>query len=325
MNLGKVSETILKRSILKQIRTKRSEVIKGAEASLDCAVISNDHTGFMLVSCDPLTIDINDKEYYSIVKSINNIAAAGGQTIGVMLSILVLCEFEETDIKLIMKKSEEVCAKYNIQIMGGHTEVTNAVTRPVINVTAVGSSVEELSQKAYVGQDIVITGEVGIEGTAIIAERYREELIKRFSTTYIDKAIEFKHEVPILSEAAVAVKHGVTAMHDISFGGIFGALWDLGESNRLGISVDIKKIPIRQETIEICEYFDMNPYQMLSGGSLIIASNDGNGLVKALKEQGLSAKVVGKVIEGHDKVIINQDETRFLEPPKGDEIYRIFE
>jgi hydrogenase expression/formation protein HypE len=119
------------------------------------------------------------------------------------------------------------------------------------------------------------------------------------------------------------VKSGVSAMHDVTEGGIFGALWEMAEASGVGLEIDLKKIPIRQETVEICEFFGLNPYQLISSGSMLMATEDGNRLVSDLEKSGIHAVVVGKATEGNDRVLLNGEERRFLEPPKTDEIYQV--
>ena len=106
-------------------------------------------------------------------------------------------------------------------------------------------------------------------------------------------------------------------------GGIFGALWEMAEASGVGLSIDLKSIPVRQETIEICEFFGINPYQLISSGCMLMAADDGNALVRELKKEGIPATVIGKALDGKDRVLENGDERRFLEPPKTDELYRV--
>ena len=127
----------------------------------------------------------------------------------------------------------------------------------------------------------------------------------------------------VLPEAASAVKSGVSAMHDVTEGGIFGALWEMAEASGVGLEIDLKKIPVKQETIEVCEFFGINPYELISSGSMLMAAPDGNTLVRELEKQGIHAVVVGKAVAGNDRVLMNDDETRFLEPPKTDELYKV--
>ncbi len=112
-------------------------------------------------------------------------------------------------------------------------------------------------------------------------------------------------------------------MHDVTEGGIFGALWEIGAASNVGLEIDLKAIPIKQETVEICEFFDINPYQLISSGSMLMIAADGKELVEALAKEGVCATVIGKVIAGNDRVIVRDDERRFLEPPKTDELYKV--
>ena len=112
-------------------------------------------------------------------------------------------------------------------------------------------------------------------------------------------------------------------MHDVSEGGIYGALWELGECYRVGLEIDLKKIPIRQETVEVCEFFHLNPYKLLSTGSVLIVSKDGDFIVSEIGKAGGTASVIGKVTGGNDRVLFCEEEKRFLEMTQTDELYQM--
>lgn len=111
-------------------------------------------------------------------------------------------------------------------------------------------------------------------------------------------------------------------MHDASEGGIFGALWEIGAASKAGMEVDLQKIMLKQETVEICEFFDINPYMLISGGCMLMVTDHGNMLADRLNEAGIPASVIGRIKEGNDKIILNGEERRFLEPPRADELYK---
>lgn len=112
-------------------------------------------------------------------------------------------------------------------------------------------------------------------------------------------------------------------MHDVTEGGVFGALWEMAEASGVGLDIDLKKIPIRQETIEICEVYDINPYLLISSGAMLIGTDHGSRLVEELTRAGIHASVIGYAVEGRDRIVRNGDEKRFLEPPKTDELYKV--
>ena len=314
MKIGKVPENVLKRSVMKQLHYKRDEVILGPGIGEDCAALALAEDEILVMSTDPITGTAND------------LASAGAEPIGVMLTILLPDGTREIALKRIMEQMECACREAKMQILGGHTEVTAVVNQPVVNVAGVakakkGSLISTAGARA--GMDIVVSKWVGIEGTMIFAKEKEAELKEHFPADFVDTAIGFDRYLSVVPEAAVATQSSVAAMHDVTEGGLFGALWEMAEASGVGLEIDLKKIPIRQETVEICEYFDVNPYGLISSGMMLMASADGNALVLALQESGIPATVIGKATEGNDRVIIRDEERRFLEPPKTDELYKV--
>lgn len=328
MKIGKVPENVLKRSIFKQIHTKRPEVVLGAGVGEDCAAIKLAEDETLVMSTDPITGTAQDIGTLAIQITVNDLASAGAEPVGVLLTVLLPEEIEESDLKKMMAQVEEACAKAKVQVMGGHTEVTAVVNQPVISVCGVGKVKDGKlvsTAGAKPGMDILVTKWIGIEGTSIIAKEKETELLTRFSAPFIEKAKDLDSYISVLSEAAVATGSGVSAMHDVTEGGIFGALWEMAEASGVGLEIDLKKIPIRQETVEICEFFGLNPYQLISSGSMLMAATDGNMLVRELDKAGIPAMIIGKATEGNDRVLLNEDERRFLEPPKTDELYKVMQ
>ena len=326
MKIGKVSGSVLKRSVFRQLKTKRAEVISGAGLGEGCAILAS-FDGETLFSTSPVTVSGKDMALYGIHSAVNNIAVCGGKPVAVLLTVLLPPECEESELKALMIQAEKVCADLQIQIAGGHTEVTDAVNRIVLTVTAIGqrACAEENMPAGSVcaGAELVVTKWVGLEGTSIAAKKTEEQLLGRFPAYLVDEAKAFDRYLSIIPEAAVAVKSGVWAMTDVSQGGIFGALWKLAEISGVGLEIELKKLPIRQETVEVCNFLDLNPYELASGGSLLIAAENGNDLVRELERAGIPAAVVGKTTAGNDRVILNGEEKRFLEPAKTDEIHRL--
>ena len=318
---GKIPENVLKRSILKKIKLKRSEVSNGAAVGADCACLRFKDGANVLLSSNPVIGDARQ-----IYRAVNNIAASGGKPVGIELTVLVPPAFSEDDLQNMTDEVTKITDSLNVQIIGGHTEVTDAVNMPVLNVTAVGSADAYIAPGgAHPGDDIVLTKWIGLEGTYRLAEAREEELLKRFPHKYIYDAKNFDRFLSIIPEAAIAVKSGVTAMHDVTRGGIFAALWELGACAGVGLTVNLKEIPIKQETVEICNFYDINPYELASTGALLCTTADGNGLTADLKAAGIEACIIGKITDSNDRVVINDEIKRFLEPPKTDEILKILQ
>lgn len=326
MKIGKVPENVLKRSVFKQLHTKRPEVVLGAGVGEDCAAVKLAADETLVLSTDPITGTAKDIGTLAIQITVNDLASAGAEPVGVLLTILLPEKIREIKLREMMEQIETACAKVGVQVMGGHTEVTAVVNQPVITVCGVGKVKDGKmvsTAGARAGMDILVTKWIGIEGTAILAKEHEEKLLGRFSAPFVQKAKELDAYLSVLPEAKIAVQHGVCAMHDVTEGGIFGALWEMAEASGIGLEIDIKKIPIRQETVEICEFFGINPYQLISSGCMLMAAEDGNLLVRELEKAGIPAAVIGKATAGNDRVLLNGEEQRFLEPPKPDELYHI--
>lgn len=321
MRPGKFSESVLKRSVLKQIKSKRAEVIRGAEVGEDCAFFSFDRKEGTLITTAPVIVDEFDNIAPQLTAIINNIAAAGGEPVGVIVSSILPDKILESVVQRLSGEVERACHDLNLQIAGGNTVISKAVNKPVLNITVIGKKDSDKHKNFHeykAGQDILLTKYVGLAGTAILAKKEQKKLEERLPGYIVENGILLEKEISVLSESRIAMEIGASGMHDVSRGGIFSALWELAEKGNVGIEVDLKKIPIRQETIEICEVLGVNPYELYGAGSLIIVSDKGNQLLHELEKQQIPATIIGKITEENGKVILNGEEVRYLDRPKND-------
>ena len=341
MKSGKVPVNVLKRSVLRQLKNKRSEIANSAGLGGDCAIFETFPGGQLVTCVQEGVVELcceNDlaeaeREDPSVMpmrrifqKCANNLAAAGAEPVAAELVIFLPESVEEPELKALMAEAEGTAADLNIQIIGGQTRVSSAVRQPISTVTGYGIRRAEAAQtgarKKLAGQDIIITKWIGLEGTADLAARNQEGLLTRYPAYLVEEAATFDRYYSILPEAATAVKSGGCTMHDASEGGIFAGLWEMAEGAGVGLTIDMKKLPLRQETVEVCEYCNVNPYELRSGGSLIIASPEGTAVVEALQAEGIPATIVGRFIDSNDRLILNEDETRYMDRPQRDEIYK---
>lgn len=114
-------------------------------------------------------------------------------------------------------------------------------------------------------------------------------------------------------------------MHFVEDGGVFAALWRISEDYKTGLTIHLKRIPVKQETIEICEIYDVNPYQLLSGGCVLYTADNGNNLVDFFESQGMKAVVIGSITDSNDRIILNGEGIRYINRPEPDEIYKFNE
>ena len=323
MRPGKFSESVLKRSVLKQIKTKREEVNRGAEVGEDCAFFSFDKKEGSLITTAPIIVDEFESIAPQLTAIVNNVAAAGGEPVGVVVSAILPDKILESVVQRLSGEMERTCHNLNLQIVGGNTLISKAVKNPILNVTVIGKKEVVLHQNFHdykAGQDILLTKYVGLAGTAILSKMEQSKLEERLPSYIVENGISLEKEISVLPESRIAMEVGVAGMHDVSRGGIFSALWELAEKGNVGIEVDLKRIPIRQETIEICEVLGVNPYELYGAGSLLIVSDKGNQLLHELEKQQIPAAIIGKITEENGKVILNGEEVRFLDRPKNDAI-----
>lgn len=323
MKAGKPSEAVLSRSVLKQLNKDN-----GAENS---RMKQLDYGSFLLdenrvvMSSQAVCYPAITPGKFAVWSALNNVFCAGADAKGVMLTILFPTEGAEQDLRAIVKDAEAVCAECGISICGGHTEILSGIKEPVVMVTAAGAVAKEalvLSDGAKPGMELVVTKHIGLAGTAILANRQRDKLLERYTAPFIDKAKAFEKDLSIQKEAVICAQHGVAAMHDVSLGGIYGALWELADRANVGLTVDLKAIPIRQETVEISELLDVNPYKLFGAGSLLVATESGEELVEKLVAEGINAAIIGRCTDTRDRILFTGEEQRFLETTQSDELYK---
>lgn len=322
MKPGKVSEAVLKRSILKNVnKQEKQHIVSKAGVGSDAGLFScEEMTGVMAVSGTSLAGREAGLLAVAVQRACNSLAAAGGIPTAVSVQLVLPETMEEKELKELMKEILASCETSGVALANGHTQVSSFVTEPVISATAMGSAsaVMTLEENVY-GSDLVMTKSAGLAGAALLAMHYRENLHERYTYSFIDKAAAKIEDVSVLPEVNVLKELGIHHMHDVAEGGVYGAVWEFCERLSAGVELDLKKIPICQETVEICEYFDVNPYQLKGDGALLFLTHDSASAIKALSAAGIPAAVIGRINESNDRVLINEDETRFLEPNRVDE------
>lgn len=335
MNVGRVMENAYKRSILRKIKTKREEVVIGAGIGVDCAVFSfgernaqdNNDTSVMLSCVQEGNLPVKN----ILHRCANILASRGAEAVAVSLSILLPADAEEEMLRAIMAEAEQTCALLGIQIAQAQSRVIQSQDGPFVTAAAYGRLAKAHDKYAHEhayyttgavkpGQDIVVSKWIGLEGTAIIAKHGGDRILTHYPEWLVETAADFDKYLSTIPEAEAAIKSGACALYNISEGGIFAALWELAEGAGVGLTIDLKKIPIRQETVEICNFYNINPYELLSGGSLLITCVDGSELTAALEAEGIPAATIGKITDSNDRLIINEDEKRYLDRPQNGEI-----
>ena len=187
----------------------------------------------------------------------------------------------------------------------------------------------EIDGRLNPGDELIVAGPVAAEGTAWITENNRNRLREVFAERFLEDARRLpevygtgmKEENNKVWE--MAAKAGASARYLMGEGGFLAALWKMAEASGVGLEVDLRSVPIRQETIEICEIFDVNPYKLLSGGSILLGIRGGDAFVQQLRREGIMAAVIGQTDSGNDRLLYSGGNARYLERPAEDEIKKL--
>jgi len=325
MKTGKLPNDVLEKIVIDKIRNIRSEVLVRPGVGMDCSAVDfGEYT--CVLSSDPITGTAKEIGRLAVHISCNDIASCGVEPLGLMTTILCPPGSTEKELEQIMDQLANAAASINVDLLGGHTEVTTAVTRFVISCTSVGRCVRDgmiVATGAKDGDDLVITKHAGLEGASIIAHEKEDELKQVLGAQTVEEAKAFMDNISVVKDGLAAAKYGAHAMHDVTEGGILGAVWEICEASGKGAEVYIEQIPVMLSTQRICEYYNIDPYRLISSGCMLIAAHDGNALADRLKREGIDAAVIGRLNGTGERILIGEGRKDSITPPEADELYKV--
>lgn len=326
MDIGKLPNDVLEKLVINNIKNKRKDVILRAGIGEDCSVLDFGKYG-CVISTDPITGAVNNLGNLAIHISCNDVASNGAEPIGITLTILAPENTTKEQIEEVMKDASKASKEINVEIIGGHTEITNAVNKMVISTTVIGKQLKEKIlniDDIKVGDKILMTKTAGLEGTAIIADDLKEKVESNLKKELYNEAKDMINNISVVKEGIICGNIGISYMHDVTEGGILGALWETAKATKKGIKVYKKYIPVANSTKEICKLFNIDPLKLISSGSMIIIANDENikNITKALKENNIKVSIIGEITK-EDILIENDGKIKTIKPPESDELYKV--
>jgi len=324
MKEGKLDFDDLRNIILNNKTIKRSEVKVRNDVGEDCSIIDfGDCEG--IFSTDPITGANENVGKLAVHINCNDIASSGGDPIGILVTILAPTSSTLEEINKVMNEIDGEAAQIGVEIIGGHTEVTSAVNKMVISVTVIGKNLKGKSIKtagAKVDDDIIVTKTLGLEGTYILINDYQERIKKILSQEEIEFGKSLINKISVLEEGKIGGEFGANSMHDITEGGLLGGLFEVAMASDKGFKIFKDKIPMLDITKKVCEEFKIDPLRLISSGSMIITTKNGDVLIKKLKAKGIDASIIGKMSE-HGGILVDKGNEINVEPPKRDELFNI--
>ncbi len=296
----------------------------------DCAVVDLGRAGLAALKTDPITFATDDIGYYAVHVNANDIAAAGAVPKWLLTTLLFPVRSTAAEVEAVMQQLAAAAADVGVTLGGGHTEITDAVIQPVVCGQMIGTFGDQppvRKQSLAAGDRVLLTKRVAVEGTAIIARELPARLTAAgVAATVIEAAAAFLHDpgISVLPEARAAVAAGgVSAMHDVTEGGLATAVEELSIAGNRGIQVDSNAIPVYDETTAICEALGLDPLGLIGSGSLLLACRPEStaAVCAGIQAAGVDVAVIGVAVDGPAGVRCSDGE--WPEFP-ADEIARLF-
>ena len=319
----------LKHDFLKQLLPTHNEsagVVVGPQLGEDAAVIEFGDN-YLVATSDPITFATEDIGWYVVCVNSNDIAAMGAVPKWLLVTLL-LPEDATTPatVRDIMAQLTQACETFDIALCGGHTEVTPAVTQPVVIGQMMGVTTQDslyTSADARVGDVLILTKGLGIEATAIIAREREEQVREKCDAQFLEQAKHYLFDpgISVLKDSQIATATGgVHAMHDVTEGGVATAVYELATAAELGVVVYSDKLlssPVlyRDITRTLCDMFGLNPLGVISSGAMLIAAEPETGktMCQTLSKAGISAGIIGKFFPQENGMWL-EDATRTRQP-----------
>ncbi len=342
MRIGKLTDEQLESLVLSRLPQLSSKTLSGAGIGADCAWLKTGEN-LLVTSSDPITAGGSESGTLAIHVSCNDIAACGVQPTGILIVIIAPPDATEDQISSIVDQASREAGKLGVDIVGGHTEVSDCVNRFVVISTAFGV-VEKGSPvplgHALPGDKLIITKTGAIEGSFIAANEHADKLEGRIPKEFIDEAKTYSELISVVKEGTVLgplvsstgalrddgfPRSCVNLMHDVTEGGVEGAAFEMADFSKTGVTLDRRLVPFTDCSRAICDALELDPYRLISSGALMIASSEPDRVIAALESAGIKATVIGEFTDSSEgaKTIGTDGVARPMPAPSADEIYKI--
>jgi hydrogenase maturation factor len=308
---GKLPPRLLQR-LLRWHGAADRRVLVGPGCGIDAAVVALGRRRLIL-KCDPVTFTAERVGWYAVQVNANDVAVMGGRPAWFQPTILVPPGTSTRAIMAIAREIHEACRGLAVAVTGGHTEVTDAVTRPVVAGDMQGLLVASrviTAGGARPGDRVLLTKAAGIEGTAILAEERLRELTTALPAAVVRAARRLRRHpgISVVQEAVVAARHGASAMHDPTEGGIRAGLHEIAFASGVRLDVDLGRIPVLPQTEAICRHYDIDPLGLIGSGALLVAlpARRASRLLRAWERHGIPGQTIGSIEAGRGVHAIRQ-------------------
>lgn len=324
MRVGKLNWDELNYIIDNHTGKKREEVKISNGVGEDCAVVDFGSSK-CVISTDPITGAVENIGKLAVNINCNDIASCGVEPLGLLVTILAPPSTKLQELHDIMEELHQEALKVGAQIIGGHTEITEAVNKIIVSCTALGKSNENepiSTSGAKVGDSIIVTKDLCLEGTAILVSDYEDRCSKVLNEEEITEAKSYVNLISVVKEGIIGGKCSVSSMHDITEGGVLGALWEVVSASGTGFIVEKELMPLSDITCKVCDEFNVDPLKLISSGSMLMTTNNPQVVLAKLKDAGIKGTIIGNIINSGGWI---KEEGSLVEvnPPEADELFNI--
>jgi len=299
---------------------------------LDCAVLDLGDR-LLVLKADPITFATDEIGWYLVQINANDLATTGATPRWLLLTMLLPEGCRPAQVEAWAEQVYAACRALHISVIGGHTEITHGLDRPILAGTLIGEVARDrliTPRGAQPGDRVLLTKSVPIEGTALLAREFAPRLAETLSAAELAEAQAYLTTpgLSVLRDAQVAVAAGqVTAMHDPTEGGLLGALWELAEGCGHALVVDPAAVPVSALSARMCAAFGLDPLATIASGALLLTARpaDAPAILDALNAAGVPGTEIGYVAAGPPQVWHGGAGERHLLPrPPRDEITRLY-
>jgi hydrogenase expression/formation protein HypE len=328
LSLGKLPPEVMARYLFGMTGARSGRVVVEPSLGLDFGVVrlggAKSKGRYLIVSSDPITGVRERAGWYAVNVSANDVATSGNRPEFMQSIILLPEDATEDDVRKLSSDMHRTAKGLEIAIVGGHTELSPGLDRPIVVTTAFALADSYVTAAgAREGDTLMMTKTAGVEGTAILGTDARFN--KRLERETVSSAAKYFEKLSVVDEAVGAYRTGVVhAMHDCTEGGVIGALYEMATASGLGLEVVEGRIPVSRETKKICSVVGANPLKLISSGTLLLAVERGEEerAREAISAAGSTASVIGRFTKG--RVILTRGRSRLeVSTAPRDEIWRL--
>jgi hydrogenase expression/formation protein HypE len=328
--VGKLDPKLLRKLVFRCLGKPNSRVILGPRIGEDASAIAfKDRV--LVVHSDPITGATENIGWLAVNIIANDIATRGVKPLWMLIVFLLPSDMDATELQHITQQIDTAAKDLGIAIVGGHSEVTLGIKRPIIVATAMGETEKGKlvqSSGAKVGDRVIVTKGAAIEGTAILSTELVELLRKKIDSRIFESAQKFIEKISVVEDALTAIKvGGVHSMHDATEGGVAAGLQEIAWASNIGIVGYEEKILICEETKLICQTLEIDPLKTIGSGALVISAHPEKAekIISALRKKDIPASVVGEMVDkSSGSYIVRRNGTKLdLTEPIKEELWRV--